>query len=213
MKKIRTALRVCAAAGLYLCLCASASSASTISVAPGGDLQAALLNAQPGDTIVLARGAVYTGNFTLPNKGGAATIVVRTDGDNDLPVEGQRMSPSYAPHLATIKSPNGMPAIQTAPGAHNWTLMLLDITANGGNDIMTLGDGSSAQTQLSQVPHDIVIDRVYLHGDGTNGQKRGIALNSASTTITSSYIAEIKLNGQDSQAICGWNGPGPYVIT
>src|SRR4051794_5898710 len=164
MKKIRTALRVCAAAGLYLCLCASASRASTISVAAGGDLQAALFNAQPGDTIVLARGAVYTGNFTLPNKGGAATIVVRTDGDNDLPADGQRISPSHAPQLATIKSPNAMPAIQTAPGAHNWKLMLVEIMATGGNDIVTLGDGSTAQTQLSQVAHDLVIDRVYLHG-------------------------------------------------
>ena len=211
MKNIRTALRVCAAA--VFGLCASVAGASTLSVAAGGDLQAALLNAQPGDTIVLARGAVYIGNFTLPNKGGAATIVVRTDGDNDLPADGQRISPSNATQLATIKSPNAMPAIQTAPGAHNWKLMLLEVMANGGNDIMTLGDGSSAQTQLAQVAHDLVIDRVYLHGDGINGQKRGIALNSASTTITGSYISEIKLNGQDSQAICGWNGPGPYIIT
>jgi hypothetical protein len=211
MKHARTALRVCA--GTLVCLCASISGASTISVPAGGDLQAALLNAQPGDTIVLARGAVYTGNFVLPNKGGAATITVRTDGDTDLPGSGQRMSPAYSPRLATIKSPNGMPTIQTALGAHHWTLMLLEIAGTGGNDIMTLGDGSSAQNQLSQVAHDLVIDRVYLHGDGVNGQKRGIALNSASTTITGSYISEIKQVGQDSQAVCGWNGPGPYTIT
>ena len=33
------------------------------------------------------------------------------------------------------------------------------------------------------------------------------------STITGSYIAEIKAVGQDSQAIAGWNGPGPYAIT
>ena len=33
------------------------------------------------------------------------------------------------------------------------------------------------------------------------------------TTITGSYIAEIKAPSQDSQAIAGWNGPGPYTIT
>src|SRR5439155_19384854 len=79
--------------------------------------------------------------------------------------------------------------------------------------LVLLGDGSGAQSQLSQVPHDLVFDRVYIHGDASKGQKRGIALNSASTTITGSYISDIKAVGQDSQAICGWNGPGPFVIT
>lgn len=63
------------------------------------------------------------------------------------------------------------------------------------------------------VPHNLVVDRVYIHGDVTVGQKRGIGLNSASTSIVNSYIAEIKAEGQDSQAICGWNGPGPYLIS
>jgi hypothetical protein len=63
------------------------------------------------------------------------------------------------------------------------------------------------------VPHNLVLDRVYAHGDPSLGQKRGISLNSASTTITGSYIFDIKAVGQDSQAICGWNGPGPFMIT
>jgi hypothetical protein len=33
-----------------------------------------------------------------------------------------------------------------------------------------------------------------------------------STTISNSYIADIKSASQDSQAIAGWNGPGPYLI-
>jgi hypothetical protein len=65
--------------------------------------------------------------------------------------------------------------------------------------LITLGDGSSAQTSLAQIPHDLVLDRLYIHGDAEKGQKRGIALNSASTTVTGSYISDIKLIGQDSQ--------------
>jgi len=209
MKNSFTALRVYA--GVLVCLYASMSQASTISVPAGGDLQGALLNAQPGDTIVLARGAVYTGNFVLPVKNGATMIVVRTDGDADLPGPGQRISPADSPRLATIRTPNNMPAISTAWGAHHWTLMLLEIAGTGGNDVMTLGDGN--QTQMSQVAHDLVVDRVYLHGDGVHGQKRGIALNSAATTITGSYISEIKQIQQDSQAVGGYNGPGPFTIT
>ena len=194
-------------------LCASISTAATISVSAGGDLQAALSNAQPGDTVALARGAVFTGSFTLPQKGGSSLITVRTTGDNDLPGDGQRIGPSNSSQLARIQAGSSGPAIQTAQGAHHWKLMLLEIAGNGGSDLVTLGDGSGAQSQLSQVPHDLVIDRVYIHGDATKGQKRGIGLNSASTTITGSYISDIKANGQDSQAICGWNGPGPYTIS
>jgi hypothetical protein len=37
-------------------------------------------------------------------------------------------------------------------------------------------------------------------------------VNSRSTEILNSYIADIKAVGQDSQAIAGWNGPGPFAI-
>ena len=46
----------------------------------------------------------------------------------------------------------------------------------------------------------------------TRGQKRGIALNSASTTVVGSYISDIKSKTQDAQAIAGWSGPGPFLI-
>src|SRR5437660_308222 len=72
----------------------------------------------------------------------------------------------------------------------------------------TISVGSGAEWQSA-----IVNDRVYAHCDPSLGQKRGISLNSASTTITGSYIFDIKAVGQDSQAICGWNGPGPFIIT
>jgi hypothetical protein len=193
------------------------SIASTISVASGPELQAAIVNAQPGDTILLARGVVYTGNFTLIDKGSAsastAMITIRTSGDDGLARDGERILPSMAMLLAKIQSPNSASPIQTAPGAHHWRLMLIEVVGNslGIGDLIALGDDS--QTTLARVPHDLVLDRVYIHGDAAIGQKRGISLNSASTTITGSYIADIKAVGQDSQAICGWNGPGPYTIT
>jgi len=31
--------------------------------------------------------------------------------------------------------------------------------------------------------------------------------------VTRSYISDIKAVGRDAQAICGWNGPGPFTIT
>src|SRR6058998_1241044 len=52
-----------------------APSGQTLAVPAGGDFQAALNAAQPGDTIALASGATFSGNFTLPNKSGTGWIV------------------------------------------------------------------------------------------------------------------------------------------
>ena len=77
---------------------------------------------------------------------------------------------------------------------------------------MQIGDGSSAQNSLDKVPHDFVLSHLYIHGDPMWGQKRGIALNAAAVTIRDSHISDCKGVGQDTQAIGGWNGPGPYTI-
>ncbi len=189
--------------------------ARTVFVPEGGHLQAALDAAQPGDTILLQPGAVYAGSFILGAKNGDRVVTLRTAPTAGAPGEGGRITPADAPALATIRSGTTEPAMQTEPGAHHWRVMLLEFqaTAYGQGEIVRLGDGSPAQHSLAQVPHDLVLDRVYIHGDAANGQKRGVALNSAATTITGSYIADIKSVGQDSQAIAGWNGPGPYQIT
>src|SRR5580765_4422891 len=185
-----------------------------VTVNAGGDLQAAIDNAQPGDTIVLQAGATFTGNFVLPDKSGSAYVTITSSGDRSrLPGDDTRIDPSYSPLLAKIKSPNSGPAIATAPFAHHYQLQLLEFLPNfqGYYDVLQLGDGN--QTSLAVVPHDLIVDRVYIHGDPTFGQKRGISLNSASTTIRNSYIAGIVGANMDTQAICGWNGPGPFTIT
>jgi hypothetical protein len=206
--------RVSALAPLFLFVASAPLVAATHNVPAGGDLQAALNAAQPGDVVVLAPGATYTGNYKLPVKNGDDYIVVRTGGNTrDLAAPGTRISPAHAPALAKIKSPNTSPALATIAGAHHWRLELIEFGANlnGVGDIIVLG-ASASQTDVSQVPHDLVLDRLYIHGDPVAGQKRGIALNCGATRITNSYISDVKAVGQDSQAIAGWNGTGPYLI-
>src|SRR5205807_6259383 len=186
-----------------------------IYVPAGGDLQAAINNANPGDTILLQAGATFIGNFVLPVKSGNSMITIRSAApDAALPGPTTRINPSYAAQLPKLQSPSSLPALATVPGAHHYTLMGLEFpsTYQGYYIILALGDGSAAQNTLAMVPHDLVVDRVYVHGDVTYGQKCGITLNSASTTVTNSYIAEIKAVGQDSQAIASTNGPGPFTI-
>ena len=124
------------------------------------------------------------------------------------------MTPAYAALLPKIQSNNAAAALRAAAGAHNWRLRFLEFppTLLGYGDIVRIGDGSTAQTSLSQVPYDIEIDRVYVHGDPLYGQKRGIALNGRKITIRNSYVSDIKAVGSDTQAIGGWNGPGPFTI-
>ena len=212
MKTMHAVQRLGAAAVLVW-LAAFAPAASTLRVPSGGDLQAAIDRASPGDTIELEQGATYTGHFVLPEKPGASFITIRTGGEG-LPGEGDRVTPAVAARLAKLRSPDKQPVLRTAPRAHHWRLEGLEFlaTASGFGDIIVLGDGSARQSARTLVPHDLVLDRLYIHGDPTTGQKRGIALNSASTTIRNSHISEIKAVGQDAQAIAGWNGPGPYTI-
>src|SRR5439155_9131094 len=132
----------------------------------------------------------------------------------DAAPSGERITPAQSGALAKLKSPDQRPALATEAGARFWTIALVEFLANrdGAGDIITLGDGSSAQKSLRDVPSDLVLDRVYVHGDPKVGQKRGIALNSVRTTVSNSYVSDVKAIGQDSQAIGGWNGPGDYTI-
>ena len=63
---------------IYLDTSYPAETGATLNVAAGGDLQAALNAANPGDTVVLEAGATFTGNFVLPAKGGSSYIVIRS---------------------------------------------------------------------------------------------------------------------------------------
>jgi len=208
---------VCPIHVVAMTLLASVAFGATIPVGANGDLQAAINQAQPGDVITLAGGATYVGNFVLPVKTNpdGLFITIRVADTSGLPGPGQRIRTSDSSRLPRIKSPNTSPALRTAPRARYWRLQYLEFlpTERGYGDIITLGSGDPAiQTSLTDVPSDLVIDQCYIHGDAGSGQKRGIALNSGKADILNSIISDIKAVGSETQAIAGWNGPGPYRI-
>ena len=194
----------------------TAPTGATITVPAGGDFQAALNSAQPGDQILLAAGATYVGPFTLPVKAGNSWILIRSStADANLPAEGQRMKPSYAAVLPKIVSPNSGPAVQTALGAHHYRFLGVEITTTEPSlnyGLVLFGDGGAAQNSLALVAHDLILDRTYIHGNATVSLKRCVSLNSAASAVIDSYLSECHAAGQDAQAICGWNGPGPFKI-
>jgi len=135
-------LRVTIAAAM-LAVGAREAASQTIAVAAGGNLQAALNQAQPGQVIQLQAGATFDGNFILPLKTGSGYITVRTSTpDAQLPGPTTRIGLTHEPLLATVRSTNGIPALRTAPGAHHWRLLGLRFTTTGGSDVITLGDSA-----------------------------------------------------------------------
>ena len=204
----------------------AAAEGATLRVCASGcayaNLQAAIDAAAGGDTITLAAGQTFVGNFVLRAKPGSGWITIRSDAaDSLLPADGVRLVPSDRPggntprHLLPRLLGQGgayltTPVLSTDPGAHHYILKFLEIdgSANlGFETLVALGQHTAATPA-----YDIVVDRVYMHGHVWKGMKRGIALNSVRTDVINSYIADIKSVNADSQAIAGYNGAGPYRI-
>ena len=191
--------------------------AQSLSVATSEDFQAALNRAKPGDVITVEAGATLVGNFILPNKSTSGPndwITIRSSASDESLPPGVRVTPAQSAFMPKLVSPNTLPALRTEPRAHHYRLIGIEFTIatevmlNYG--IVRLGDGDEKERAL--LPNNIAIDRCYVHGHPLADVSRAVALNSATTDIIDSYLSDIHGLGFDTQAICGWNGPGPFKI-
>ena len=116
------------------------------------------------------------------------------------------------PHIRAIA--NNAPAIRADGGARGYRLIGLDIGADQGLSQVTnlVEFGSGGATSVADEPSDIAIDRCYLHGNDSGNYRRGVALNGARLAIVESHFENFHDGNTDSQAIVGWNGPGPFKI-
>lgn len=190
------------------------SNGATLVVEAGGDFQNALHAAQPGDTITLANGATYTGNFVLPPKTGASCITIQPKSMTGLPTAGERIVPAtHAPLMPKLVSPNSNSVLFAMSDIHHYRFVGIEFRPGAGvyvYNIISLGDNSAIA--LTRLPHHLEFDRVYVHGDPTKGARRGFSLQGGSTTIHNSHISDFKEAGADTQAIGGWGGSGPFKI-
>ena len=198
----------------------------SVHVASGAELQQALDRAVAGDAILLAPGTTFRpsapeGSFMLRNRrlapgqwvtirsadrafeaGGVVPAATRVD----------RSHQTLMPHIRATAA--NLPAIRTEAGARGYRLIGLDIGVDPGvSQVTNLVDlGAANDTAAEAVPSDIVIDRCYLHGNDAGNFRRGVALNGARQAVIDSYLENFHDANTDSQAICGWYGPGPFKI-
>jgi cellulose synthase/poly-beta-1,6-N-acetylglucosamine synthase-like glycosyltransferase len=184
----------------------------TVRVRAGEPLQPALDAARPGDAILLEPGAEFRGPFRVRATDGDGWVVIRADvPDRELPPAGQRVGPAQFARMPRLTSASGA-VIEADRAAHHIRLIGIAIAPAEGVFLRSLIDLGAGANDLASLPHDIIIDRCYLRGDPKRGSRRGIALNSRRTAIVDSYFTDFKEVGADTQAIAGWNGPGPFTI-
>src|SRR4051812_39774416 len=156
-----------------------------------GDALVAILNGTNsgtklalGDTIVLHAGTKYQSTtfspFTLrnitqknsdPNNDGWITI--KSDMLDQMP-DGKRVSYTDGQYMPKLwSSGNNVPCVNTQAGANHFKFQGIefvgyvqlnkDLTGTSLFTILDIGNSGSGQTTVAQKPHDIVIDRAYVH--------------------------------------------------
>jgi Putative Ig domain len=210
-------------------------------VQAGDSLQSALNAAVCGETLMLAAGTSYSGIFLFPNHNCTSNswIIVRTSSsDMLLPPETSRLTPCYSgvaslpgrpvfncPSVAVVTAQivapsygsNGMGPVVFAPGASYYRLVGLEVTRASGIGSMQTLISSQLQNGVPSAIHNIVLDRMWVHGDAQEDTSRGIWLTNLSyisvidSTFTDFHCVS---NGScsDSQVMSGGSGYGPFKI-
>ncbi len=188
----------------------------TVTMDGGANITKALRAARGGTVVCLTANATYE-PFELParRQNDTGWIILRT---GTVPwSEGTRIRPANASSLARIvQTKNGAPALTTGPGAARYALQGLEITTGPAvtqtNALVALGTNGPDQDTMDEVPGQLILSQLYIHGSTNGEMQRCVALNSGATAIVDSWISDCHGKGYDSQAIGGWNGPGPHLI-
>jgi len=124
------------------------------------NLQNAVNDAQYGEEVVLQAGATFNGLLNLPFKNGTGWINYRTSNLNNLPPEGNRVTPDYAiSNGKNCSSRVNDPALQMSAGAHNYRIVGIEFTKANPQTIATnlILAGTGLEDSISLLPHDIVL--------------------------------------------------------
>jgi hypothetical protein len=182
----------------------------TVDVSPGdGTLQAAILKATPGTTLLLQPGQLYTGSAIVPK-----TITDVRITSKSFAAGARTITEADAPLMAIYQATTGqsyglwiMGSRVQMDGVH-----VLHNPKICQGDMIRVGD--STNPNPGDTPDGVTITQNLLSGNpGLEcGQKRGIAANGSHMTITKNFITNIWVPGQDSQGIAVFSTVGQVAI-
>ena len=185
-------------------------------------IQSAINAASRGDTIIVEAGRTYTENLVLRYKSaGSGYITIQSSALSSLPAAGNRVSPSDAANMPTIRSTTAASgqAISTVSGStpsHHYKLIGLQILRHNSTSqqfqVIGIGTTGTGQDSIDEMPHDIIIDRCLIRGADNAQTRRGIRLDGKDVQVINSYIDNFWDTGADSQAIYAANGGQNILI-
>jgi hypothetical protein len=122
--------------------------------------------------------------------------------------------------MPKLITPNASPALTARDDTQGWRLVGLEISVVPAwptvvYQLVLFGWGSGPhgrRTATDVVASRFIVERCYIHGSDPQKVRRGILANAADVRIADSWIDDIHDSGFDSQAILGYDGPGPYLI-
>jgi hypothetical protein len=188
-----------------------------VDVPAGSNLTGAFAGAQAGDELDLDPGATYVGPFTYAQCPASGWITVRTRGADDGVIPRDvRVTPTKAAAANFAKlvvTSNGVNVLDVPGPACRLRLIGVELTtaANVTSTFRLFGVGNQ-EAVAAQLPHHIILDRVYLHGNPLQDLQRCAGLDGNVIGVIDSWIGDCHAYGFDSQAIIAWNGQGPYLL-
>lgn len=176
-----------------------------VSVKTSEELAAALKSARDGVTIEGEPGAVYNGAFVAPNLPRGARAILRVRGV--LP-DG-RVSPADSGRLFTLRAPAGAVPLTVGSG---WTVDGFKLEAEGNAYGLLRVGSADGYVSAADIPQYVELRRFVIDVPEGQQERRGVMTHGGNVTIRQCWIAGVKEAGADSQAIAGWDLPGPVTV-
>lgn len=194
----------------YTITCAAA----TCTAAEVQEVQAAIDDAQLGDTIRLQAGRSFTApsnGITISKRAGTGVLTITTTGT--LPPDGVRITPHWRSQLPTLRNGGSQVALQivgadSGPAEH---IVVRGIRFAGcGQGLIRVGGSVSSDTGQ---PDDIVFDQILIENENW-GVQCGTFIQASARRLwyRNSWAAGSMFLGGEKQSFASTNGPGPLVV-
>lgn len=198
--------------------------AETCTASEWNEIQAAINDAQLGDTIRLQAGRVFQSPCSAPitiarKTAGSGYLTITSSGE--LPPVGARVTPHWVQNMPTIRTcSGGPPAIvvlgSTSGGAENVIISGIRFTGCY-QPIIRLGGPFlqwASATDDAHQPNEIYLRHIIIENENWNSHTCGsmIQSNARTSYIQDSYLHGALWIGGEKQAISTFNGPGPLFV-